>query len=165
MTKLTSWSPKKRLAWAVAAVVLVVCGAAAIWVVSRPHASHNDCATVEGLGRQWVEMSKSITALENGPGERQDLLAIADKESSMSDSIRGAVGSVSNPALKDQLGKWAQGTALLANSQRNSANGPPQPNSSQSGDADYYRAAVMTREATASLLQSCPNMPRVSPAS
>lgn len=162
MKNLASWSVRKRWVWALTALLLVVGAVAAVWLV-RDSDSHNDCAPVEQLGRQWIAMSQAVTALENGAGERQDLLAIADKESAMSDNIRAAVGSVSSPALKDQLGKWAQGTALLATSQRDSVNRPPQSNPSTSEDADYYHAAVMTHEATAALIQACPNMPRVPP--
>ena len=163
MSKLASWSPKKRLLWASIGVLVVVCALTAVWVTRRSD-SHDDCSAVEQLGRQWITMSRSVTALENGSGERQDLVAIADKESAMSDTIRAAAGSVSNPALKDQLGKWAQGTSLLAKDQRDSATGPPQANPS-SGDANYYHAAVLTHEATQALLQACPNMPRLPPAS
>ncbi|MGE2816587.1 hypothetical protein ACQI5H_15835 [Mycobacterium heidelbergense] len=144
-------------------MLLIVCGAAAaVWVVRQNH-SHNDCAAVEQLGHQWIAMAKSVTALENGGAEHEDLIAIADKESSMSEAIRAAAGSVASQALKDQLEKWAQGTALLAKSQRDSANSPPQLKQSPSEDVDYYRAAVMTHEATAALLRACPNMPRVPP--
>ena len=163
MSKLASWSPKKRLLWASIGVLVVVCVLTAVWVTRRSD-SHDDCSAVEQLGRQWITMSRSVTALENGSGERQDIIAIADKESAMSDTIRAAAGSVSNPALKDQLGKWAQGTSLLAKDQRDSATGPPQANPS-SGDANYYHAAVLTHEATQALLQACPNMPRLPPAS
>lgn len=163
MSKLTSWSPKKRLLWASIGVLVVVCALTAVWVTRRSD-SHDDCSAVEQLGRQWITMSRSVTALENGSGERQDLVAIADKESAMSDTIRAAAGSVSNPALKDQLGKWAEGTSLLAKDQRDAATGPPQANPS-SGDANYYHAAVMTHEATQALIQACPNMPRLPPAS
>ncbi|KAA1248419.1 hypothetical protein F0Q45_20715 [Mycobacterium simiae] len=163
VTKLASWPPKKRLVSALTGVLLIMCGATACWVV-RQIDSHNDCAVVEQLGHQWIAMAQSVTALENGQGERRDLVAIADKESSMSDDIRAASGSVSSPALKNQLGKWAQGTALLANSQRDYANRPPQMNPSSGEDADYYHAAVMTYEAAQALLMACPNMPPVPPA-
>lgn len=163
MSKLANWSLKKRLLWASIGVFVVVCVLTAVWVTRRSD-SHDDCSAVEQLGRQWIAMSQSVTALENGSGERQDIIAIADKESAMSDAIRAAAGSVSNPALKDQLGKWAQGTSLLAKDQRDSATGPPQVNPS-SGDANYYHAAVLTHEATQALLQACPDMPRLPPAS
>jgi len=115
---------------------------------------------VEQLGHQWVTMTKSVTALENGPGEREDLVAIADSESAMSDKIRAAAGSVSDPALKGQLNRWAHGTALSAKAQRDSVNGISQPNPPSSADTDSYHAAVITHEATKALLQACPNMPR-----
>lgn len=160
---LSNWSLKNRLILLLIVVLLIVGGVATIWVVRRDD-SHNDCAAVEQVGRQWIAMSQSVTALENGSGERQDLIAIADKESAMSETIRAATGSVSSPALKDQLGKWAQGTSLLANSQRDSVTRPPQPNPSQGDDANYYRASAMAHEATAALLQACPNMPHLPPA-
>ncbi|OBA57330.1 hypothetical protein A5647_24265 [Mycobacterium sp. 1100029.7] len=149
---------------ALTAVLLIACGATAVWVLLRPRDSHNDCVAVEQLGRQWIAMSHSITALQDGAGERDDLMAIADKEASMAQRIRAAAGSVSDPAVKEQLGKWADATALLANSQRDSAHRPSQSTPPHSEDADYYRAAVMTREATAALLQTCPQLPREAPA-
>ncbi|MDM3976765.1 hypothetical protein QRB36_21600 [Mycobacterium marseillense] len=164
MSKLASWSLKKRLLWASIVVLILVCALTAVWVTRRNESPHNDCSAVEQLGRQWIAMSQAVIALENGSGERQDIIAIADKESAMSDTIRAAAGSVSDPALKNQLGKWAQGTSLLAKDQRDSATGPTQANSS-SGDANYYHAAVMTHEATQALLQACPNMPHPPPAS
>src|SRR5579884_110749 len=113
---LSNWLRKKRVWRALAAVVLLACAVSAfIWMIphnARNAASHNDCAAVEKLGEQWNAMTKSVTALESGPGERVDLLAIADSESAMSEKIRAAAGSVSNPALKAQLEKWAQGTAV-----------------------------------------------------
>lgn len=48
--------------------LLIAGGVAAIWVVRRGD-SHNDCAAVEHLGRQWIAMSQSVTALENDSGE------------------------------------------------------------------------------------------------
>lgn len=165
---LGSWPRRKRLLWALTGVLLIVCCATAtIWVVrhnARTTAWHNDCTVVEQLGRQWIAMARPVTALENGPGEREDLVAIADSESAMSDKIRAAAGSVSAPALKDQLEKWAQGAALSARTQRDSANRPPQSKPPPGADADFYHAAVMTYEATEALLQACPNMPRVPPA-
>ncbi|QUR66759.1 hypothetical protein [Mycobacterium spongiae] len=134
----------------------------AVWVL-RQRDSHDDCAAVEQLGRQWIAMSQSVTALENGSGEHQDLIAIADKEAAMSNDIQAAARSVSTPALQDQLGKWAQGTALLADIQRDSANRPTPSNPSAVEDANYYRAAVMTHEATQALLEACPNMPHRPP--
>lgn len=160
MSQVASWSLKKRVFLALAAVLLIVGGVTAVWTM-RKSDSHNDCATVEQLARQWITMSQSVIALENGSGERQDLIAIADKESAMSDNIRAAAGSVASPALKDQLGKWAQGTTLLANSQRDSANRPPQPIPASGDDPNYYQAAVLTHEATQALQKACPNMPRV----
>ncbi|WP_133057978.1 hypothetical protein [Mycolicibacterium vulneris] len=161
MNSLAGWS-RNKLLWASIGVLLVVCGVVVVLVLPQRN-THNDCTAVEQLGHQWIAMSQSVTALENGSGERPDLVAISDKESAMSDNIRAAAGSVSSPALKDQLGKWAQGTALLANSQRDSANRPAQPNPS-SEDANYYHGAVMTHDATAALLQACPNMPHLPPA-
>ncbi len=105
-------------------------------------------------------MGKSVTALENGPGERADLLAIADSESAMSEKIRAAAGPVSNPALRTQLEKLAHGTALSASLQRGAATRPPQSTPPTGEDRDFYHASVMTYEATSALLQACPRMPR-----
>lgn len=161
--RLARRSVRQRLIWAFASVLLIACGATAAWFVVQHNESHNDCGVVEKLGRDWVAMSQSITVLENGSGERQDLIAIADKESSMSDTIRTAAGSVSDPALKDQLTKWAQATALLANSQRNATNFPAPSGRPPAQDADYYQAAVTTHEATQALVKACPKMPQVPP--
>jgi hypothetical protein len=168
MMNLGSWSRRKRLLWSLTGVLIIVCGATAtIWMggtTIRTTSSRNDCTVVEQVGRQWIAMARSVTALENGPGEREDLIAIADSESAMSDKISAAAGSVSAPALKDQLNKWAQGAVLSARTQRDSANRPPQSKPPPGADADFYHAAVMTHEATAALLQACPNIPRVPPA-
>ncbi|MBS4729443.1 hypothetical protein MSM1_14205 [Mycobacterium sp. SM1] len=91
----------------VAGVLVIACGASAISLV-RHRASRNGCAVAEQLGRQWIAMARSVTSVEGGPGEREDLLASADKESTMSDTIRAGAGSVSTPTLKDQLRKWAR---------------------------------------------------------
>lgn len=161
---LANWLRRRRLPWALIGVLVIVCGATTtIWVVqhsARTTVAHNDCTIVEQLGHQWIAMTKSVTALENGPGEREDLVAIADSESAMSDKIRTAAGSVSDPALKDQLNRWAHGTALSAKTQRDSVNRPPQSNPLSGADTDSYHAAAMTHEATKALLQTCPNMPR-----
>jgi hypothetical protein len=153
----------RRWLWALTAVTLVACGTlAAIWIARSP-APHNDCAVVEDLGRQWIAMVGSVTAQQNGPGERKDLIAIADSESAMSDKIRAAAVSVSNPALKEQLDIWAQGAALSAKSQRDAANQADQPwapNPPRGTDADTYRGGMMIYAAADALRKMCPSMPR-----
>jgi cell division protein FtsL len=160
---LGNWLRGKRWLWALIGVLVIICGAITIWAVrhrTRTTTAQNDCTVVEQLGHEWITMTRSVVALENGPGEHADLIAIADNESAMSDKIRAAASSVSVPALKDQLNKWARGTALSAKTQRDSANRPPQSNPPSDPDADAYRAAIITYEATNALLQACPNMPR-----
>jgi hypothetical protein len=108
-------------------------------------------------------MVGSVTAQQNGPGERKDLIAIADSESAMGDKIRAAAVSVSNPALKEQLDIWAQGAALSAKSQRDAANQadqPWEPNPPRGADADTYRGGMMIYAATGALRKMCPSMPR-----
>jgi hypothetical protein len=146
---------------AMTGALLIVCGVTGVWVLYRPHHAHDDCAAVEQLGSQWIAMSQSITASQNGPGERDDLVAIADQEAAMAERIRAAAGSVSSPTTREQLKMWAQATALVSGVQRDSATRAPQSPPSRTEDADYYRAAVMTHQATAALLQTCPKMPHV----
>ncbi|WP_421841278.1 hypothetical protein [Mycobacterium sp.] len=114
---------RKTWLWVSTALVLVVCGgAAAIWIVkSNTHTatdavgSADDCAIVAQLGREWMEMVPSINnELSTGPGEHSDIVAIADRESAMGDKLRAAADSVSTPAVKEQLNKWADGTGLGA---------------------------------------------------
>lgn len=140
--------------------MLILGGVAAFWAVrheDRPVASH-DCAVVEQLGQQWNAMVASINAQENAPGERSDLTAIADARSAMSQKIRDAANHVSSSTLQDALHKWAEGSALAAKAQRNSASDSPE--TAAHADEDFSHAAVEVYQATSASRQACPNMPR-----
>jgi hypothetical protein len=155
---------RNRWLWAVAAVVLAVCGVtASVWLArydAPATASPDDCALVEELGQEWLALVPSInSALETGPGERSDLLAIADRESAVSDKLRAAANSVATPALKDNLNKWAEGAALLSRIQRDSANRASGLEPQSADGATFVKGSVMIHEATAALLKVCPNMP------
>lgn len=158
----TRWR-RHRWLWVLVGVLVIIVGTTAtIWAFhARTTDAHSDCAMVEQLGPEWTAMQNSVAALQNGSGETKDLIAIADQESAMSDKI-GAVGSsVSAQALKDQLSRWAEGTALTAEDQRDAAS-QQSDQSSQSpetdADADTVRAATMTYNATAALRTACPNL-------
>lgn len=103
-------------------------------------------------------MQRSVAELDNGAGETKDLIAIADKESAMSDKIRAAESSVLAQNLKDQLDKWAQGTALTAKGQRDAANQAAPQAPTDSGDPESVQAAQLTFDATAALRKACPNL-------
>lgn len=151
----------RRLAWALTAVLLIVCGiGAAVWMTrdtSKPNAAGDDCTVVKKLVEQWVTMSESVkSALETGPGERRDMLAAADRESAMSEKLRAAADSVSSPAFKEHFNKWAKGAALTAEIQRESVNRPFQVETPPDLQFKMRNAAVMTDEASGSLIQACP---------
>jgi hypothetical protein len=152
----TSTGPRSHRLWALIAVVIIA-AAATVWILrtSRHAAPKNDCSTIEDMGPQWNSMQQAVAQIQNGPGETKDLIAAADRESAMSDTLRAAASTVSAQDLKDQLAKWAQGTALAAAAQRDAANPSPAPDS---GDADTVRAAQLTYDATAALRKSCPNL-------
>jgi hypothetical protein len=148
----------------VTGVVVIALGAGGVvWAThsDRGNAPQNDCAAIEQLGHEWAAMQKSVTALENGPGETKDLIAIANQESAMSDTIRAAQTSVTAQELKNQLGQWADGTALGAKGQRDAATDTSQPGTVPAigADADSMRAGTMIYNATTALRRACPNMP------
>lgn len=131
---------------------------AAVWILRSTHrnAPPNDCALVKQLGPQWTSMQHSVAQLGNGAGETQDLLKIADQESAMSDKIRATATSVSAAELKQQLTKWADGTALSASAQRDAARPPAESSSATNTDAAAIRSAQLTYDATAALRKACP---------
>jgi hypothetical protein len=156
---------RKRFAWALIAAVVIVCGGAAtVWLMpdnSRTAASENDCAVVEKLGREWITMAASVqAAVETGPGEHSDILAVADRESAMSDKLRAAANSVSAPAFKDNFNKWADGAALTAQLERDAISRPVQIELPPDAQANMRNAAIMTDEASGALLQACPDVRR-----
>jgi hypothetical protein len=161
-------SARKRWLWALAAVLLIGCGAGAtVWVVrdtAGTGTSGNDCAVVEKLAGEWVTTTQQVkTALETGPGERSDLLAVADQESAMSAKLRAAANSVSAPAFKDQFNKWADGVAMTAQIQRESVNRPLQVEPPPDLEANMRNAALTTNQASGALLQACPDARKVLP--
>jgi hypothetical protein len=143
------------------AVVAVIGICAVLWHrhSTQQSAPHNDCSVVESLRTQWSSMQRSVTQLGNGEGETRDLLHIADQEAAMSDRIKTAAASVSVPAIKEQLTKWADGAALSAKAQH----GASTLSASDTGDADMMRAARLTYDATAALAKVCPAPGQVNP--
>jgi hypothetical protein len=159
---MTRFGPAQRRRWlwvSSAVVVLIAVGAGALWAARHKGgpAASSDCAVVEHLGQQWNAMVASIDAQGNGSGNTSDLTAIADARSAMSQKISDAAGHVSASSIQDSLRKWAEGSALGAKAQRESAT------DSTAGvarsDDDFSRGAVEVYQATALLRQACPKMP------
>ena len=103
-------------------------------------------------------MQQSVVQLGKSANDKHDLIAIADVESAMGDKIRAAQSSVSAQNLKDQLGKWADGTALSAKAQRTEASPSPAPAPADPADADTVRAPRLISDATTALRQACPQL-------
>lgn len=144
--------------------VLIVCGTtAAVWVLrhdTSSTASPEDCAVVEALGREWIGLVNAINVgLANGPGERRDWLAVAEREAAMSDKLRAAADSTSTPEFQEQLTKWADGAELQAKLQRDSANRLPGAMVSPDTDADALQAAKLINEGSGALIKACPHAP------
>lgn len=159
--KLGTRPPRKRMLWAASCLaVLILCAAAAFWAVHHEdrQAASNDCAVVEHLGQQWNAMVASINAQENGLSGQSDMTEIADARSAMSQKIGDSANRVSSAALRDSLQKWADGSALAAKVQQNSASDSPE--TAARADEEFSRAAVEVYQATAALRQTCPKMPQ-----
>lgn len=154
---------RRHLILAATTVVIVFGIAATIWALRSAYStnSHGDCTIVEQLGPEWTAMQHSVKKLQNESlGQPKDLIAIADRESLMSNRIRAANSSVSDNNLKGLLADWADGIALSAKNQRDAAtattNTTWQP--SAGADTDTVRAATLTFNATTVLRKSCPNL-------
>lgn len=143
---------RRRWVWSLAVVIAAV---AFVAIRSTHHAvPPDDCSVVEPLGPQWNAMQQSIAKLGNGPADTPDLVKIAEQESAMSDKIRAAASSVTAPDLREQLSKWADGTASSAKAQRDAVAAP----ATAGGDADTVRAAQLTYDATTVLRRACPDL-------
>lgn len=149
---------RPTLLWVGLAAVVVV---AAVWAIRANHSSapRSDCDVVAQLGPQWTKMQQSVAALESGAGETKDILAVADAEAVMAGKIRAAQTSVSGPDLKNELGKWADGTSLTAKSQRDAATPPAGSTPPAPGvDNDSMRATTLVYTSTAALKKACPQL-------
>ncbi len=149
------------LLWVGIVALVIAAAAAAVWTtqVNQRPASHDDCGVVEQLGPKWNKMQQSVAALESGPGETSDLLAVADAESAMANDIRAA--QVSAPDIKTQLDNWADGTALTAKGQRAAATpsaNSPSPSPAPGVDNDSMRATTLVYNATTALKKACPHL-------
>ncbi|WP_292990641.1 hypothetical protein [Mycobacterium sp.] len=151
---------RRTFIWVGISVLVTVAIAATVWAVQVKHRAvpHSDCSVVEGLGPKWNKMQQSVAALESGPGETKDLVAVADAESAMAKDIRAAQASVSSPGTKTQLGNWAEGTDLTAKNQREAATAPVNSTSAPRADSDSVRATTLVYNATAVLRKTCPNL-------
>ncbi len=155
---------RKTWLWASAATVLVAVGVATtVWIVqhnSQPAtASAEDCAIVKVVAQDWQQMTLSNNnELRTGDGGRSDWLAIADRQSTMSDTLRAAADSVSTPTIKEELNKWADGTALAAQLQRDSANWPPGFEPPPNDEAAFIDASTTMYDAAGALKETCPGI-------
>ncbi len=144
--------------------MLVACGVtASVWIVQHNSqtiaATPEDCAIVEKVGHDWQGTMTSIEAeILTDPGERGDWLAIADRESAMGDKLRTAADSVSTPAVKEELNKWADSMALAVQLQRDSVNQAPGFASPPSDEATFIDASKTMYEAAVVLNEACPGM-------
>ncbi|MDD7812151.1 hypothetical protein PP713_06185 [Mycobacterium sp. CSUR Q5927] len=111
----------------------------------RPAVSTDDCAVVAQLAQLWrADSEKSMDALardDNNP------LAEADGTAALSEKARTAAQSASGPMIKDNLKRWAEGFALLAQIIRGDAprSTPEDPSAeseriAQAGDLIYSTA-------------------------
>ncbi|MCH9728541.1 MAG: hypothetical protein K0U84_02460, partial [Actinomycetia bacterium] len=65
---------------------------------------------------------------------------------------------VSTPAIKDELSKWADATALSAQLQRDSANRPPGVETPPNDEAALEDAVTTIDDATSALNEACSGM-------
>ncbi|MGB0971685.1 MAG: hypothetical protein ACPGVG_12090 [Mycobacterium sp.] len=151
--------------WALLAAVLVAgVAAVTVWIVQRDSqtvaGSPEECAIVTNMAQQWYDLVNPLVEEIHSPngmsGERSDLLALADRESAMRDELRAAADSVSTPAIKKELNKWADGVAQLAQIQRDAAG--PAPGAGSIDDAALMDANRTVFEAAGALNESCPGM-------
>lgn len=150
---------KRRRVWLAAGAILIACGISAAVAIAlhRAQPEPNDCDVVAEMATQWTSTVGSITsALEAGPGEREDLLTVADSEMELAKKLRASAAVVSDPAIKANLYQWAEGATLLAQSQRNTANQPSRDINSPV-DPDFVKGSETAALASSALLQACPN--------
>lgn len=127
---------------------------------TEPAASPQDCAAVEQITREWNKSIPEINnELSNGPGERSDIIAVAERESEMSDELQEIADTVSEPVLKIQLHKWSLGTRKLSQLRESNANRPRGPEPPDNTEK-FVRASELVFYAIAELRKTCPNMPK-----
>jgi hypothetical protein len=157
----------RRARWMVllAVVAVLICGgvAVAIWVTrddASSSVSQEDCALVEDLGHQWESTQTAVRqAVEQGAGESSDYLTAAEHEAAMAETLRTAAGSASSQQIKDQLGKWADGVTLFAQTQRDVAEREPGTPPAPEAQSDFIKASTMVNDASIALGNLCQNMP------
>ena len=119
-----------------------------------PAAGVDDCAVVAQLAQLWrADSEKAMGALtrdDNNP------LAESDGTAALSEKVRAAAQSASDPAITDDLNSWADGFALLAqiiqgDAQESSPQHPP-------GEAERIQKAGVQIYLTADKLRAaCPD--------
>lgn len=148
-----AWTLRTTALVAVACVTLGL-----VWAFrhhrASPAASADDCAVVAQLARLWrADSENSMDALardDNNP------LAESDGTAALSEKVRAAAQSVSDPAITDDLNSWADGFALLAQIIRGDAqrSSPEDP----SGESDRIHQAGDQIYLTADKLRAaCPD--------
>ena len=143
---------------AVTAFVLVFYGvAAAIWIVRNTTdaaAPPDDCAIVEQLAREWSVRAAATNVAADS--DERDPSYVFDRWSVMSDKARAGADSVSTPALKQDLNKWAEGFALFAQLQRDATGQPAHESGKPGRQPDLDQAGDLIYNTAADLQEACP---------
>lgn len=120
------------------------------WAVRHQHhsssaASAEDCRVVAQLAQLW--RADSARSMDSLASDDSDPPAEADGTAALSEKVRSAAQSVTDPAIKQNLASWADGFALLAQIIRSDAqrSTPTEPTAeseriSQAGDRIYLTA-------------------------
>ncbi|MEB3020640.1 hypothetical protein [[Mycobacterium] crassicus] len=134
-----------------------VAGGIAVWVTHDSRTPlQKDCAEVSDLGRQAHDLGTWMNdGLDNHTIDNLD--EIVDRESTLSDRLRAAAGSVTTSEMKQPLATWADAMALSAQLQRESnAAAGADPSPEWMGNA--YRYNAMVSEALDALDRRCPGL-------
>ncbi len=164
---------RHRWVTALAAAVLIVCGVAAtVWIMhytDESTAAPEDCAIVAEVFSQWQEVDAAEEPLygwaNDPPGTVRPDPPEIDNESqagidrylTLSANTRKAADAVSTPALKEDINKWAEGFALVAQLRGNETN----PNSvaewSPEELAPYDQVGTLLYDTVPAMRQLCPD--------
>ncbi|MCV7236297.1 hypothetical protein [Mycobacterium branderi] len=113
----------------------------------------HDCAVVAKFFRYWTESVGAVNAEDN----TDDPLTIADRYVAIGDHVRAMAKSVSSPAIKDHLNKWADGMAIMSRLQRDSGNRPAEITLPPDELADAVEAGHLLFGSAEALRKSCPD--------
>ena len=160
---------RKKWVWAMTAVVLVACGGAAtMWIANNSAETvvpPEDCARVAEIDSQWRDVAEAEgSALAVPPGTmipdspmNVDSRAGIDRYLTLSANARNAADSVVTPALKENLMKWADGFALVAQLKKSQMNPAPMAEWSPAELASVNEVGALLYDTVPALRQLCPN--------